>query len=172
MIEPSVIVAVRAEVSPESLTVSAVVPEELATLTVRSALGEDGGDSLDAQARAEYKQRLVELTEELEEARKFRGEGRVARIENEIDQVERELKNALGLSSRSRNARSAADQARVNVPKNIGRALDQIEAEHESLGRLLKSTIRTGMFCSYQPDPRSRVAWSFEGEQSSEAIFI
>ena len=36
---------------------SQIDPEELAQLTVRSALGEDGGEPLDAQARAEYKQR-------------------------------------------------------------------------------------------------------------------
>ena len=79
---------------------SQIDPEELAKLTVRSALGEDGGELVDAQARAEYKQRLFELTEELEEARKFRDEGRVARIEDEIDQVTRELKTAFGLSGR------------------------------------------------------------------------
>ena len=149
---------------------SQIDPEELAKLTVRSALGEDGGELLDAQARAEYKQRLVELSEELEEAREFsHDEGRVARIEYEIDQVTRQLKNAFGLSGRSQKSGSAAEQARVNV-KNIGRALEQIEAKHESLGRLLKSTIRTGSFCSYQPDPSFPVAWSFEAEQSSDAI--
>jgi hypothetical protein len=51
-----------------------------------------------------------------------------------------------------------AERVRVNVTKNIGRALDQIAAKHESVGRLLKSTIRTGIFCSYQPDPRFPVA--------------
>jgi len=56
-------------------------PEELAQLTVRSALGEDGGEPLDAQARDEYRQRLVELTEELEQAREFHDQGRISRIE-------------------------------------------------------------------------------------------
>src|SRR5215469_12523252 len=145
--------------------------EELAQLTVRSALGEDGGAPLDARARAAYKQRLVELTEELEEARKFHDEGRVARLEDEIDLYKRELKIAFGLGGgRNRKAGSAAEQARVNVTKNIGRALDLIESKHESLGRLLKSTIRTGIFCSYQPDPRFPVAWRFEAEQPSDAI--
>src|SRR5262249_21192308 len=53
--------------------------------------------------------------------------------------------------------------------KNIGRALDHIAAKHEGLGRLLKSTIRTGFFCSYQPDHHFPVAWSFEAEPSSDA---
>ena len=145
--------------------------EELAQLTVRSALGEDGSAPLDAQARAAYKQRLVELTDELEEAREFQDDERVARIEDEIDLYKRELKTAFGLrGGRSPKARSAAEQARVNVTKNIGRALDLIETKHESLGRLLKSTVRTGIFCSYRPDPRFPVAWSFEAEQPSDTI--
>ncbi len=65
-------------------------------------------------------------------------------------QIDGVLKSALGLGGRSGKAGSVAEQARVNVTKNIGRALDQIEAKHESLGRLLKSTIKTGTFCSYQ----------------------
>jgi class 3 adenylate cyclase/tetratricopeptide (TPR) repeat protein len=150
--------------------VSRTDPEQLAQLTVRSTLNGDNGEFLDAQARAAYKQRLVELTEELEEARRFRDEGRVARIEGEKHLVMRELEAAFGLSGRIRKAGSAAEQARVNVTKNIGRALEQIEAKHESLGRFLKSTIKTGIFCSYQPDPRFPVAWSFEAEQSAQTI--
>ena len=147
-----------------------IEPEELAKLTVRSALGEDGAEPLDAQARDEYKQHLVQLTEELEEAREFpHDQERIARIEEEIDSVERELKDALGLSGRSRKCGSAAEQARINVTKNIGRALDLIEAKHESLGHLLKSTIRTGIFCSYQPHPSFPVAWSFEADRFSDA---
>ena len=63
--------------------------EELAQLTVRSALGEDGGAPLDAQARAAYKQRLVELTDELEEAREFQDDERVARIEDILAAIEK-----------------------------------------------------------------------------------
>ena len=145
-------------------------PEELAKLTVRSSLSDGDGELVDAQARDEYKQRLVELTGELEEARRFRDEGRVARIEDEIDLVRRELKAAYGLSGRSRKTGSTAEQARVNSPKNIGRALDQIEAKHESLGHFLKSTIKTGTFCSYQPDVRFPVSWSFEAEPWRDSI--
>jgi hypothetical protein len=48
----------------------------------------------------------------------------------------------------------AAEQAGVNVTKNIGRALSQIEASNESLGNMLRLTIKTGLFCAYNPDPR------------------
>jgi class 3 adenylate cyclase/tetratricopeptide (TPR) repeat protein len=145
-------------------------PEELAKLTVQSSVSRDSGDLLDARALAAYKQRRAELTEELEDVREFQDQERVARIEDEIDMIDGVLKGALGLRGRSRKAGSAAEKARVNITKNIGRALDRIEAKHESLGRLLKSTIKTGIFCSYQPDPRFPVAWSFEGEESAQTI--
>src|SRR5262245_19113781 len=142
---------------------SRIDAEELAKRAVRFTQSEGDGEVIDAQGRAAYKQRLVELTEELEEARRFHDEERVARIADEIDLYERELKTAFRLGGRSRKAGSAAEQARVNVTKNIARALVLIEAKHASLGRLLKSTISTGIFCSYQPDPHFLVAWSFEG---------
>ena len=145
-------------------------PEQLAQLTVHSTLNGDNGEFLDAQGRAAYKQHLVELKEELEEARRFQDQGRIARIEGEKHLVMGELKAAFGLSGRSRIGSSAAEKARVNVTKNIGRALEQIEAKHESLGRFLKSTIKTGIFCSYQSDPRFPVAWKFEAEQFTQTI--
>ena len=85
---------------------SRIDPEELAKLTVRSTTSEGDGELVDAQARAAYRQRLVELTEELEDAREFQDQERVARIEEEIDLVTRALKAAFGLSGRSRKAAS------------------------------------------------------------------
>jgi len=115
----------------------------------------------------------VALRAELDDAQErpdgLRDGERIAQLEDEIDLVTRELHGALGLNGRNRKARSIAERVRVNVTKNIGRALDQIAAKHQSLGQLLKSTVGTGIFCSYQPDPRFPVAWRFEAEQSSDA---
>jgi tetratricopeptide (TPR) repeat protein len=149
---------------------------ELARLSIHSAV--DGGTDgpLDARARADLKAHIAALRAELDDARELRdatgGGGnaeRIAQLEDEIDLVTRELMAAFGLNGRSRKARSAAERVRVKVTKNIGRAVDQIAAKHESLGLLLKSTVRTGIFCCYQPDPRFPVAWSFEAEQASDA---
>ena len=51
---------------------SQIDPEELAKLTVRSALGEDGGELVDAQARAEYKQGQCDATVALKTTRYVR----------------------------------------------------------------------------------------------------
>jgi hypothetical protein len=140
---------------------SRIDPED--KLIVRSNVSEGGGEPLDPQARAEYKQRLVELSEELEEAREFRDEERIARIEDEVDLVTHEL-----TLRRSGKAASSAEQARINVTKNITRALSQIETKHKSLGTFLKSTVKTGIFCSYQPDQRFPVSWKFEADESPD----
>jgi len=141
---------------------SSLDPEQLAKLTVRSTLKDPSGEALDEQARAAYRQRVVELREELGEAREFRDEERIARIEDEIDLVAHEL-----TLSGSGKAASSAEQARINVTKNINRALSLIETKHKSLGTLLRSTVKTGIFCSYQPDQRFPVSWKFEAEESS-----
>jgi len=141
---------------------------ELSELSVRSDPGANGGELIDAQAKTAYERRIAELREELDDARELSDEERIARLEDEIDLIATELSASLGLRGRSRRAGSAAEQARVNVTKNLGRALDQIEAKHESLGHLLKSTIRTGIFCSYQPDSRFPVAWIFESNGTVE----
>jgi TolB-like protein/Tfp pilus assembly protein PilF len=149
-----------------------------AQLSVRRAPDADGEAVLDPTARAACKERIAELREELDDAREIaratgsglRNTDRVAELTDEIDSITRELYSSLGLKGRSRRlGSSAAEQARVNVARNISRALSQIEASNENLGRLLRSTIKTGTFCSYEPDPRFPVRWAFEPDFSPTA---
>ena len=49
--------------------------------------------------------------------------------------------------------------ARLNVTRAIEAALASITTHHPSLGRHLRSTIRTGRYCSYSPDPRISIDW-------------
>jgi TolB-like protein len=132
---------------------------------LRSSFNAAVDEPLDAKARAAYKQRIVALREELEDARELRDEDRVASLEDEIDFITRELSLSLGLGGRSSRIGSAAEQARINVTKSIRRAMGQIAANNDALGRLLKSTIKTGTFCSYNPDPRFPLEWRFEPEE-------
>jgi hypothetical protein len=53
------------------------------------------------------------------------------------------------------------DKLRQNIQKAIKRALGAIEREDPELGWYLKLDIRTGFFCSYQPNPRHPVTWQF-----------
>ena len=121
----------------------------------------DAGEMLDDQAKSAYRRRLSELREELEEAKEFGNVERAERAEEEIDALTTELSRAVGLGGRSRRAASASERARQSITKTIKSVLDKIAQSDAALGDILSRCIRTGNFCSYQPDPDSPVAWEF-----------
>jgi hypothetical protein len=123
-----------------------------------SSLG-DAGETLDAQAKAEYRRRLEEMESELDEARAFGDPERAARAEEERDFLVRELASAVGLGGRDRRLGSPAERARVSVTRAIRSALARIDEHSSALGDHLERTIRTGTFCSYRPDPRAPIDW-------------
>jgi tetratricopeptide (TPR) repeat protein len=125
-----------------------------------SSLG-DAGEMLDDQAKVAYRSRLSDLHEELEEA-KERGEGeRAEKAEQEIDALTKELSRAVGLGGRNRRAASASERARQSISKTIKSVVDRIAQSDAALGDILSRCIRTGTFCSYQPDPDFPIAWEF-----------
>jgi DNA-binding response OmpR family regulator len=124
----------------------------------RKAVG-DAGEVLDATARSAYRRRLQELASEIEEARGHNDLGRIDRLESEVDAVSRELARAFGLGGRARRAGSAAERARLNVTRAILTSIRKIESHSVALGRYLAATVRTGTFCTYQPDPSRPLRW-------------
>jgi len=65
-----------------------------------------------------------------------------------------ELARAVGLGGHDRRAASHAERARLNVTRAIRAAMANLARANPSLGRHLASTIRTGRYWSYTPDPR------------------
>ena len=131
------------------------------TATAARAAAEDPGELLDPAARATYKRRLEDLRDTLEEAQRFNDVERAARAEHEIGFLPDELARAVGLGGRGRTAASAAERARVNVSRTVAAVVKKIAAANPALGQHLGATVRTGYFCSYSPDPRVPVIWSF-----------
>lgn len=119
----------------------------------------DAGPVLDPQAKSAYRRRLAELRADLEEAETRGDHERAARATEEIDLLEQELARALGLGGRDRRAVAVAERARVNVTRAVKAALTRIQDCSPGLGRHLEMTIRTGIFCSYVPDPRAPLSW-------------
>jgi hypothetical protein len=111
----------------------------------------DAGEVLDAQAKATYRRRLVELREELAEAETCNDLGRAESLRVELEALVDQLRQATGLGGRSRRAASNTDRVRVAVTRRIRAAIAQIEKHHAPLGAHLTATIRTGYFCSYGP---------------------
>ena len=134
-------------------------PEEDETSHVAS-LG-DAGDLLDEQAKASYRRRFSDLREELKQAKELGSVERAEHAEQEIDALTRELSRAVGLGGRSRRAASASERARQSITKSIKSVQERIAQTDDRLGEIFARCIRTGVFCSYQPDPDRPVAWEF-----------
>ena len=121
----------------------------------------DAGEMLDDQAKVAYRRRLSELREELEEAKERGNVERAEQAEQEIDALTRELSRAVGLGGRNRRAVSASERARQSIGKTIKSVLDRIAESDAGLAELFARSIKTGNFCSYQPDPDFPIAWEF-----------
>ncbi len=121
----------------------------------------DAGEMLDEQAKLAYRHRLSELREELEQAKELGNVGRAEQAEQEIDALTLELSRAVGLRGRNRRAASASERARQSIGKTIKSVLERIAQSDAKLGDLLSRCIKTGNFCSYQPDPDFPIAWEF-----------
>lgn len=110
-----------------------------------------GAPVLDSRARRELAARVRDLDEDLEEADAWADQGRVERLRSERDFIVRELAAAHGFGGRARALGDPAERARKAVKGRIDDALDRIEREHPDLGRHLRRSIRTGLFCAYVP---------------------
>src|SRR5262249_23732744 len=116
---------------------------------------------LDTQAKAEYKRRIGELRNDLEEAMRLNDSYRAARVRGEIDAIVGQLAAAVGLGGTDRKTSSYAERARSAVTKRIKRAIHRIAKVIPPLGLHLAARIKTGYFCSYNPHPDRRVVWKF-----------
>jgi hypothetical protein len=119
----------------------------------------DTGEVIDADARAAYRARLRELEGELSEAEAIDDRETATRARTEMDALAEELTGALGIGGKVRRGGSAAERARVNVTKALRAAIDRITSELPSLGAHLSRAVRTGTYCSYDPDPGSKFTW-------------
>lgn len=133
---------------------------------VRAPL-EDGSHSgvsddpvLDDAAIEDYRRRLAELEEELDEARQWHDDERVARLRDESDFLEQELRQAVGLGGRARSFGSPEERARVNVTKAIKTAIKLVERESPELSAHLEASVHTGRFCSYATFGAPPPSWS------------
>jgi predicted ATPase len=133
---------------------------DLAGADPKAVLG-DAGPVLDAQAKAQYRHRLGELADDLEEAEQWSDAGRAERARSEIDALTEQLVGAVGLGGRDRKIASATERARLNVTKALKSAIRRIAREDPVLGRHLERSVRTGTYCCYAPDPATRIVWRF-----------
>lgn len=119
-----------------------------------------GGDPIiDERARHAYEARLEQLKEIVEAAEAGGDTQRAEASRDEMELLAHELGAALGLGGGARQTVSPAEKARQSTTKAIRSAVDRIAAQSPALARHLGSTVRTGLYCIYDPDPRVPVAW-------------
>lgn len=121
-------------------------------------VGDTAGPVLDNRARADYKERILELQSDIDEAHANNDSGRAARAEQELDALVKQLSEAFGLGGRDRNGGSSVQRARSAVTYRIRAAIKQLAAVDAALGRHLDNSVRTGVWCSYHPETES--LWS------------
>jgi ATP/maltotriose-dependent transcriptional regulator MalT len=125
----------------------------------RMALG-DAGVILDERAKTAYRRRLVEIEDDIEQARALEDDRREAQADAERDFLVGELARAVGLSGRDRRAGSASERARSGVTRAIRQAIARIGEHHPELGAHLGRTVRTGTYCIYAPESGASAAWT------------
>jgi hypothetical protein len=112
---------------------------------------EDAGSILDDRAKKEYRRRVEELQDQLEEAEQMGDRGRATRAREELEAIADQLATAVGLGGRDRKAASNVERARVNVQRRIKDVIRRIGEHDAALGRYLDATVRTGTYCVYRP---------------------
>jgi hypothetical protein len=127
----------------------------------------DAGDVLDAEAREQYRLRLVELEAEVDEAAAANDPVRAERARDEREFLLAELRASIGLHGRTRRAIDPAERARKAVTWRIRDAITRAESAHPAFGDHLRRSVRTGAFCVY--DPQEPTRWSLGGDVSGVA---
>jgi hypothetical protein len=115
----------------------------------RSLVEGPGGPVLDAQTRAEYKARLVDLSAELDEAEAMADLARVDRLRREKELLDAELLAAIGVGGKARSTGSASERARVNVQRRLKDAVARIGELDPGAGAYLEKAVRTGTYCRF-----------------------
>jgi predicted ATPase len=118
----------------------------------------DTGPVLDREALRQYRRRLAELDDRLDDAG-VRGDlQRQEQWTAERDALIAELKRATGLGGRPRRSGSPAEKARLNVTRTIRHAISELSTRAPELAAHLDESIVTGVSCCYEP--RTPISWA------------
>jgi hypothetical protein len=118
---------------------------------------------LDDRAKREYRARIAELREDIDDADAMNDPDRATRARLELDALLDELGRAVGMGGRDRPHGATDERARVNVTRSIRRAIAAVAAQAPELGAHLEVSVRTGRECGYRPDPAAALTWDVRG---------
>lgn len=121
---------------------------------------ETGLPMIDDRAKAAYKRRLDEIDADIAEAEALDDDARLQLARTEREFLAKELAAAIGLGGRVRHSNDPAERARTSVARSLRYALTAIGEQNPDLAAHLRLHLRTGSYCSYQPDPVAPVSWT------------
>jgi hypothetical protein len=134
---------------------------------VRHPVPEDGSFTLevgmpviDDQARAAYQRQLAEVEDDIADAEAMNDLGRLELAKRDRDFLVHELAAAVGLDGRARRTGDPAERARTSVTRSLRYALAALAEQDPVVAEHLRLHLRTGLYCSYRPDPVSPVTWT------------
>jgi len=117
-------------------------------------------EMLDRQARDELTRRAMQLKDDIDDATADGDSERASVLREELEFIAKELSSAYGLGGRRRAVSDPAERARKTVTSRMRDALARLDREHPRLGRHLHNALKTGLFCSYEPE--SPVDWQVD----------
>lgn len=127
--------------------------------TVHSAEGDTGLPLLDDAARSAYRRRLLEVEEDIDEAREQNDLGRLELAERDREYLITELARDAGFAGGHRTIGGTSERARSSVTRSIRYALERLSEASPALAAHLRQCVRTGTYCSYIPDALAPVEW-------------
>ena len=123
----------------------------------RSDSSTDAGELIDPQAREEYRQRVEELNEQLEDAHLLNEETRIIQLEGEKERIIEALRAATGLGGRTTRISRDAKNTRDAVKNAINRAVEHIGRKDEALETHFSNSLDFQDLFTYRPE--SMIAW-------------
>jgi hypothetical protein len=113
---------------------------------------------LDREALRQYRRRLTELDEELDDAEANHDVLRHTKRSTEREALLKELARATGLGGKPRRTGSPTERARLNVTRTIRHAITYLSTALPELAAHLDESVATGVSCCYEP--RTNIAWT------------
>ncbi len=117
-----------------------------------NVVNEKGEKLFDAKAKKQYEKKLMELQADIREAEQRNDFSQLEKLQDEYDKLIEYLSQSLGIRGKIRESSNPVEKARSAVTWRIRSAIARIESYHPQLGAHLSNAIKTGSFCSYQPD--------------------
>lgn len=120
---------------------------------------EGGQPVFDEKAKDAYRQRILELQEELEEAESYNDIGRATDLREEYDTLLDHLSKSVGKDGTPRKVSGSIEKARTAVTWRIRSTIKKITDIHPELGTHLDVSVKTGILCEYAPE--HKMSWVF-----------